>query len=401
MAIIINMSDFTLIEKFKDFNEIIRNISIENNEFDFKRSVLKQILDFLKKTLNLKNAYICEKHLSSIIIKNSDFEPYYKININKTDEYNLPFQLKQIKIPLINNHDCPLNSNNGTPTVCIPFDKNNDSSEGKEIWIQIQLFDDKLSKDIIILLGYISLIIEDLIIHYNSKINKMQQRLDNLNNEYNQFLHAVSHDIKAPVTAILGFISLIKDENLDGCSDSIIHYLKRISFNANLIDRILNDLLYIARLKITSPDIVDVKELIREILIPMTLDIKNKNIEIQISNNLPSVKAEKEHLYKLFKNILENSIEYSKKNGFIKIDYEKGFFSIEDNGIGIKNELLDKIFSIFFTTSGKKEGHLGTGLFIVKKIVELYRGEIKVESEQGKGTKIYFSLPEYVVESKH
>jgi signal transduction histidine kinase len=121
-----------------------------------------------------------------------------------------------------------------------------------------------------------------------------------------------------------------------------------------------------------------------------------KHIEINVLRDLPTVKGDKIKLQQLFQNLISNSIKYNdKEKGIIEIDYteEEGDykFSVKDNGIGIHEKHQKNIFKIFHAVNKSKDS-TGIGLSIVKKIVELHKGEISVESNLGTSTTFYFTL---------
>ena len=121
-----------------------------------------------------------------------------------------------------------------------------------------------------------------------------------------------------------------------------------------------------------------------------------EHISFSISKKLPIVKGEKTKFQQLFQNFISNAIKFCDKEvGIVEIDYkeETSFyqFSIRDNGIGIEKKYHDKIFDVFHSLNVRKDS-TGIGLSIVRKIVNLYGGDIWLESELGKGTIFYFSI---------
>ncbi len=132
-----------------------------------------------------------------------------------------------------------------------------------------------------------------------------------------------------------------------------------------------------------------VKKVIHVLYVPDT-------ISINILNSLPTVKGDKIKFNQLFQNLIDNAIKFSnKEKGFINIDVEdcNSFykFSIEDNGIGIEKRYFDTIFKIFQSLKIEKNSS-GIGLSVVKKIVNIYKGEVWLESEIEKGTTFYFTI---------
>jgi len=132
-----------------------------------------------------------------------------------------------------------------------------------------------------------------------------------------------------------------------------------------------------------------INEIIAVIFIP-------DHVQIRLTNTLPTLNADKTKIHQLFQNLISNAVTHiEREKGLVEISAEeqKDFwkFSVSDNGIGISKAYHEKIFKIF-QSLGKETRSTGIGLSIVKKIVDLYKGEIWLESEEGKGTTFYFTL---------
>ena len=122
-----------------------------------------------------------------------------------------------------------------------------------------------------------------------------------------------------------------------------------------------------------------------------------QNIKVVVKGNLPVLNADGRRLHQVFQNLISNAVNFNdKENGLVEIGVEeaKDFytFSVKDNGQGIPQEYHEKIFNTF-TTLGYQEKSTGMGLSIVKRVLDLYGGEIWLESEVSKGTTFYFILP--------
>jgi signal transduction histidine kinase len=121
-----------------------------------------------------------------------------------------------------------------------------------------------------------------------------------------------------------------------------------------------------------------------------------EHISMQIPQNMPTVKGDPTKFQQLFQNLLSNAIKFcDKENGIVAVDFTEETthfqFSIRDNGIGIEKKFHDRIFKIFHSLKKSKESS-GIGLSIVKRIVDLYEGEIWLESELGEGTTFFFTI---------
>jgi len=224
------------------------------------------------------------------------------------------------------------------------------------------------------------------------------EKVDNINKELKDFASIVSHDLKAPLRGIKSLATWI----LDDCSDKLGEQgneqmnllLGRVERMYNLIDGIIQ---YSKAGRIEEKNVpVNLDDFIPEAI---DMLVPPENISITIENTMPVIECAETHVMQLFQNLLSNAIKYmDKPQGQIKVGCveEDGFwkFSIADNGPGIEEKHFEKIFKMFqaLSVSEDFEG-TGVGLTIAKKIVELYGGNIWVESKIGKGSTFFFTLP--------
>lgn len=222
--------------------------------------------------------------------------------------------------------------------------------------------------------------------------------VDNINKELKDFASIVSHDLKAPLRGIKSLATWI----LDDCSDKLSNegneqlnlLLGRVDRMYDLIDGVLR----YSRAGRTeeNPLQVDLNTFIPEIIDMLA---PPQHINITLENEMPVIECEETRILQLFQNLLGNAIKYmDKPKGRIKIACveEGGFwkFSIADNGPGIEEKHFERIFKMFQALSvrDKPEG-TGVGLTIVKKIAEMCGGQIWLESQAGKGSTFFFTLP--------
>lgn len=232
----------------------------------------------------------------------------------------------------------------------------------------------------------------DLLLNKNDFLEKTNQELDHL-------VYSISHDLRAPISSALGLIELSKIENeieqlryYDGLKEMC---LKRLdSFIFDILNYLKNNRLQ-----------VNVEKLNIEEEIQFAIDMNrnsNEKMEIclEIQENV-SYYSDRNRLRIIFNNLISNAIRYSNTkddNASIKIkatydDLDKAYVvKIEDNGIGIDEEYLPKIFDMFFKTDDKGKGS-GLGLYITKEAVLKLNGSISVESEKGVGTTFKLVLP--------
>ena len=222
------------------------------------------------------------------------------------------------------------------------------------------------------------------------------QNLEKQNQELNEYAHVVSHDLKAPLRNIDTLVNWVMEDNKGKMSLNCLKSLNLVLSNVEKMDLLIKGILDYSTIdkleaedrQINSNLMID--EVVRTLLIP-------KNITIKIQENLPNVYGNAWRFKQVFQNLIQNAIKYNdKEKGFIEVgatEQDNYFeFFIKDNGIGIANSYFDRIFKIF-TKLESNNTSSGIGLSIVKKIIEFYKGEIWLESEEGKGTTFYFKLP--------
>jgi len=224
----------------------------------------------------------------------------------------------------------------------------------------------------------------------------LYQKVEQANKELKDFAYIVSHDLKAPLRAIGSLAQWLSEDYMDQIDEKGQKQLtllnNRVYRMHNFIDGIL-EYSRLGRIKV-SKESVNINKLIENV--NESLDLKNNTIKI--NTNLPTIKCEKIRIHQVFQNLISNSIKYNdKKNGKIVIDYKElpnaHQFSVADIGPGIDKKYHDKIFQIFQTLQIRDQFEsTGIGLTIVKRIVELHGGTIKVKSSVGKGAKFDFTL---------
>ena len=224
---------------------------------------------------------------------------------------------------------------------------------------------------------------------------KIVIELEKRNNELHEYAHIVSHDLKAPLRSIDALVSWIKSDNEGELDEVTIQNFELIEETLETMESLIFNVLEYSSAGAVIENIKDVDlnslfdDLRKIILIP-------ENISLNILKKLPIVKGDSTKFKQLFQNLVSNAVKFSnKEKGVIEIDYivEASFylFSVKDNGIGIEKKHHDKIFKIFHSLNKSKES-TGIGLSIAKRVVELYKGDIWLESEEGKGTTFYFTI---------
>jgi len=223
------------------------------------------------------------------------------------------------------------------------------------------------------------------------------------NKELSSFVFTVSHDLKTPLIALHGYLNLFYEEFQQIVDNTGKEYLERILYNAEYMDKMINDLLRLSRAGrvVGNKRRFSSAKLVREVYMCFYQHIRQKQINFIISKNLPVIYGDRQRLQTVFENLIGNAIKYAseKRDPFIEIDckerknwYE---FMVRDNGIGIDTADHQRIFEVFQKCDKKNEKSNGTGvgLTIVKKIIEHHGGTVWVESKLDKGSTFYFTLP--------
>lgn len=221
-----------------------------------------------------------------------------------------------------------------------------------------------------------------------------------------QFVSMVSHELKAPIAAVYGFLNLITDDKIKLTLEQQKDYIVRSQLRLDGLLKMVNDLLDISRMemKTVRREIkqVCVEEVIKSVLELFQVDINKKGISVSLNcqSDAARIKADYDEINRLFTNFISNAIKYNKENGSVSITISKSedylITEIKDTGIGLKPEEKKKLFSEFFRAKNeltKSISGTGLGLSIVKRIVDSYSGKIEVESEFGVGTTFRIYLP--------
>lgn len=221
------------------------------------------------------------------------------------------------------------------------------------------------------------------------------KELESRNQELNEYAHIVSHDLKSPLRSIDALLSWIKVDNLDKLDKNTIQNIGLIEITLEKMEALISDILEYSSAGITlkNQQKVDLDLIVKDV--KKTLFIP-KNISVVTLNKLPILNGDAIKFQQLFQNLISNAIKFcDKEKGFVEIEVfeEKSYykFSVKDNGIGIEKKYHDKIFKIFQFLN-QREDSTGIGLSIVKKIVDLYEGNIWLESTLGVGTTFYFTI---------
>ncbi len=234
------------------------------------------------------------------------------------------------------------------------------------------------------------------------KAKEKAEQSDKLKTE---FIHNMSHEIRTPMNGILGFSQIL--ERYDLSDDERKQYIKIIQNSGKQLLRVIDDILEISRLETKQVETIEKEVNLNNLLLDLfsIFDLKAKEKEISLylrkslTNEESIILTDASKLNKILSNLLENAIKFTNK-GFVELGYnlknDKLEIYVKDTGIGIKPENQEIIFERFSQEEkqlSQKVGGLGLGLSIAKENTQLLGGEIKLESEKGKGTTFYIIIP--------
>ncbi len=238
-------------------------------------------------------------------------------------------------------------------------------------------------------------------------LDKAKKRLENEIIEKEDFLRAVSHDLNAPLNNIGGLTYSLLKRYKGQLPEDALDRLQRIERNVKRESELLNELLELSRIKSRklSFENTNIKELVNNVIESLEKQIEENSIHIKISTPLPILNVEKNRFRQVFQNLIDNAIKYmgKQKHPTIELGCEdnNGYYKfwVKDNGVGIRKEDQGKIFYVFRRVKSdltKAVEGKGVGLSTVKRIIEKYAGEIWVESQEGKGSIFFFTLPKNI-----
>lgn len=239
---------------------------------------------------------------------------------------------------------------------------------------------------------------------YAIQLKESAEQARSANEAKTRFLFNMSHDIRTPMNAIIGFSGLL-EQNLDN-KEKAKGYLKKIQVSSNLLLKIINQVLEMARIESGTATLnlepCNLSELFHSVNFVFESDVKKKGLHFQVDSKVQHHYAfcDITKLQQIYLNIVSNAIKYTPADHAITVsvievpshkeNYARYIFVCEDTGYGMSEEFLPHIFDEFtreHTTTENKISGTGLGLSIVKSMVDLMDGTIKVESIKGKGTK--------------
>ena len=226
-------------------------------------------------------------------------------------------------------------------------------------------------------------------------------KLDNMQKE---LVADVSHELKTPITSIMGYADTLLEGGYD--EETQTKFLNVIASESRRMARLVTDLLTLSRYdsnkKKTRKETFDLGDLVKRCQEKLAIEIKKKGHKVTsfVTADVPPVYADKDDIERVVLNILTNSIKYTPDNGEIKIYvgfvYNDAYIKIFDNGIGIPEDNLSRIFERFYRVDKartREMGGTGLGLSIAKEILDKNGGSIDIKSKVGEGTEVVIRIP--------
>jgi PAS domain S-box-containing protein len=229
------------------------------------------------------------------------------------------------------------------------------------------------------------------------------RNLERSNEKLEEFSHVVSHDLKEPLRTVETFSGFLLEDYKDKLDEEGADYLETLKRTSARMRQLINDLLSLASIHMDTKSFerINTQRMLEDIR--EDLEIRLRGVNLQVDNDLPPVLGSRVRLGELFSNLIINSIKYNDKAlPTIRVGWKKAThtsnnsvtFFVADNGIGIEARYQERVFGIFEKLNPREDYEgTGAGLAICKRIVEEHGGTIWLESEVGKGSTFFFTIP--------
>lgn len=244
----------------------------------------------------------------------------------------------------------------------------------------------------------------DEIAELAAAINYMAEQLDSLEQKRNRFISDVSHELRSPMTSMLGFVEAVADGSCP--PEKREYYLSLVAEEIKRLSRLVAELLDVSRLEMGERKMnfarYDICDNATTVLISLEQRINDKQLDVsfEAAEDKIFVRADADAMYRVLYNLIENAVKFSRERGALRVSITKGKqyarFEIYNQGIGISREDLPNIFDRFYKSDksrGKDKKGVGLGLYFVKTIVVAHGGEITAESREGEDCLFVMKLP--------
>lgn len=238
-----------------------------------------------------------------------------------------------------------------------------------------------------------------------SEIQRINIEVGQKNEELQQFVYTVSHDLKSPLVTLEGFVGFLREEIENNNLDEVGNCLNRIERSTARMGQLIDDLLQLSRVGQVrnDPEPVDLNRLVADIAIDLGTQIEKAGFVLTVEPDLPTVSVDRIRIAQVFENLITNALKYG--GGADQPEIEIGVREspqevvvfVRDNGAGIAKEHQDRIFAPFERLQSGEEG-TGIGLAIVHRIVQINGGSVRINSEPGQGAEFCLEFPSSLIQ---
>lgn len=233
------------------------------------------------------------------------------------------------------------------------------------------------------------------------ELQLLNAKLDNANKELESFSYSVSHDLRAPLRHIDGFVGLLESHIGNTLDEKGLHYLKTISKAAKTMGLLIDDLLafsHMGRAEMMQSE-TNLESIVQEVIRDLKPEINGRKVQWKIAA-LPQIKADSAMIRQVFVNLLSNAVKYTRPRELAEIEIgaqgakDETVFFVRDNGVGFDMKYADKLFGVFQRLH-RTEDFEGTGIGLanVRRIIARHNGRTWAQSKLDEGSTFYFSLP--------
>ena len=229
--------------------------------------------------------------------------------------------------------------------------------------------------------------------------SKLFEQVKSFSEKKDEFIALTSHELKTPLTTINGYLQLLAKKEKDEVGNM---FLQKSLKQVKKLNSLIEDLLHMSRFEAGKLEldmqVFDFRKILADIAETFKYQHNSRKIKIDLGAHPVHIKADEQRIQQAVLNLLSNALKYSPNSSEIEIqlttENEHAILKIKDEGIGLEEEEQKMIFTRFYRAkSTERISGLGLGLYLTKKIIERHQGEIWVESQPGKGSSFYFSLP--------
>ncbi|MBI2481601.1 MAG: PAS domain S-box protein [Planctomycetia bacterium] len=232
------------------------------------------------------------------------------------------------------------------------------------------------------------------------EIRRINAELVKKNEEIQQFVYTVSHDLKSPLVTCKGFVGVAREDLKDGLLEDVESSLARIEHATDRMGQLIQDLLQLSRIGTirNEPEEIDVGLLVQSAISDLSTRIEEVNAVVSVQHDLPHVVADRVRLAQVFENLLTNAVKYGCRNDHPAIVIEgcvedgEVRYCVRDNGSGIAPQFHERVFGLFERLDSDTEG-TGVGLATVARIMDAHGGRAWVESDVGQGAAFWLAFP--------